>query len=190
MKIRNELPVRYGAGIERLTGRHLKLCGDCQQKIPCYGLEDGCKRWCQACAKSHPGARSHSKVSRKCAFEGCTTTARWAKPGCVPTRCSKHQLAGVLCYSPYATRNVMWICEAMNLLCMIGFVLPASVSAHDKKLCATPTCKKGRAIGPDGTGAKKKWCFNCYDRVRSQLGLPPNKVRLQQRSRIAKTKRL
>ena len=44
-------------------------------------------------------------------------------------------------------------CEAMDLLCVIGLVLPAGVSAHEKKLCAMPTCKKGPAVGPDGAGA-------------------------------------
>jgi hypothetical protein len=81
-------------------------------------------------------------------------------------------------------------CEAMNLLFVIDLVLPARVSAHEKKLCATPTCKKGPAVGPDGTGAKKKWCNACYDRARSRLGLPPNKVKAMKRARIAETKRL
>ena len=77
---------------------------------------------------------------------------------------------------------------------VIGLELPAGVSAHEKKVCATPTCKKGPVVGLDGTSAQKKWCNACYERARSRMGLPPNKVkakkRIAKRARIEAAKRL
>jgi hypothetical protein len=46
-----------------------RKCDDCREKYPSFGnVADGKKRWCSACAKSHPGCENLR--AKKCEDRG------------------------------------------------------------------------------------------------------------------------